>query len=141
MASDRQIAANRSNATKSTGPRSKSARQALRLHALRHGLAVDLRADPAFHGDIEELAKLLSLSIGSQSVTESARDAAVAELELLRIRKLRASLFETIYFADQPNPDRLAELNGKLGKLERYERRAYSRRKSALRAMVQAAAK
>jgi hypothetical protein len=33
--------------------------------------------------------------------------AAEAELDLSRIRKIRASLFETIYFADTTTPDRL----------------------------------
>jgi len=36
---------------------------------------------------------------------------------------------------DAAGPDRLAELTDKLAKLERYERRAFSRRKRALRAM------
>jgi hypothetical protein len=40
-----------------------------------------------------------------------------------------------IYFVGGPASDRLAELNDKLAKLERYERRAFSRRKRALRAM------
>jgi hypothetical protein len=56
-------------------------------------------------------------------------------LDLSRIRKIRASLFETIYFSDTAAPDRLTELNDKLAKLERYERRAFSRRNRAMRAM------
>jgi hypothetical protein len=140
MASDRQIDANRSNARKRTGPRSKEGREALSRNARRHGLAVAVGSDPAFQGEIEKLARLLSPS-GSQDVSGPARDAAEAEFELLRIRTVRAWLFQTLYFAKANAPDGLAELNGKLGKLERYERRAFSRRKSALRAMVQAAAK
>jgi hypothetical protein len=140
MASDRQIDANRSNARKSTGPRSKEGREALSRNARRHGLAVAVGSDPAFQGEIEKLARLLSPS-GSQDVSGPARDAAEAEFELLRIRTVRAWLFQTLYFAKANAPDGLAELNGKLGKLERYERRAFSRRKSALRAMVQAAVK
>ena len=68
-------------------------------------------------------------------MSDSARDAAEAVLDLFRIRKIRASLFETIYFADAGAPDRLTELNDKLAKLERYERRAFSRRNRAMRAM------
>ena len=133
--SERKIAANRSNAKKSTGPRSKAGRQASRRNALRHGLAIDIRTDPAYHDDIEQLAKMMSRASGRQSVSDSARDAAEAVLDLFRMRKIRASLFETIYFSDTAAPDRLTELNDNLAKLERYERRAFSRRNRAMRAM------
>jgi hypothetical protein len=133
MTTDRQIAANRNNAKKSTGPRSEAARGLLRLHALRHGLAVAIGTDPAFQDDIAKLAAALSASRGEQKVSKCARDAAEAELDLLRIRKIRASLFETLYFANDAKLDSLAELNDRLAKLERYERLAFSRRKGALR--------
>ena len=133
MPSDRQIAANRKNAKKSTGPRSDAGRAASRSNALRHGLAIPIGTDPAFHDDIEKLAKALSLS---QKVDECAREAARAELDLLRIRKIRGWVFETLYFvADSATSGKLAEVNDKLAKLERYERRAFSRRKRALREM------
>jgi hypothetical protein len=109
--SERKIAANRSNAKKSTGPRSKAGRQASRRNALRHGLAIDIRTDPAYHDDIEQLAKMMSRASGRQSVSDSARDAAEAVLDLSRIRKIRASLFETIYFCDTAAPDRLGGTN------------------------------
>ena len=136
MASDRQIAANRRNAKKSTGPRSEAGRKASRRNARRHGLAVAIETDPAFHDDIEKLARVLSLSCGMQNVDERARDVAGAELDLLRIRKIRASLFETLSLvANDATLGILAEVNDKLAKLERYERRAFSRRKRALREM------
>ena len=136
MPSDRQIAANRNNATKSTGPRSDAGREASRSNARRHGLAVPIGTDPAFHDDIEKLAKALSLSGGTQNVDERTREAARAELDLLRIRKIRGWVFETFYFvANDATPGSLAELNDNLAKLERYERRAVSRRKRALREM------
>jgi glutathione synthase/RimK-type ligase-like ATP-grasp enzyme len=135
MSSDRKITANRNNAKKSTGPRSKAGREASRRNARRHGLAIDIGADPAFHEDIEQLATVLSLSSGAQKVSEHARQAAEAELDLTRIRKIRARLFETLYFADTAAPNGMTELNNALAKLERYERRAFSRRKRALRAV------
>jgi hypothetical protein len=109
--------------------------EAARRNARRHGLAVAVGGDPAFHEDIEKLAKALSLSSGTQQVSEHAREAAEAELDLARIRKVRAYLFETLYFADTAAPDGITDLNSKLTKLERYERRAFSRRRRALRAM------
>jgi hypothetical protein len=135
MPSDRKITANRNNAKKSTGPRSVAGREAARRNARRHGLAVAIGGDPAFHEDIEKLAKALSLSSRKQEVSEFARETAEATLDLARIRKVRAFLIETLYFADTAAPDRITDLNGKLAKLERYERRAFSRRKRALRAM------
>jgi hypothetical protein len=133
MPSERQIAANRKNAKKSTGPRSKAGREASCRNARRHGLAIAIETDPAFQDDIEKLAKALSLS---QNVDEHARDAARAELDLMRIRKIRTSLFEKLSLvANDATSGNLAELNDKLAKLERYERRAFSRRKRALREM------
>jgi hypothetical protein len=52
-----------------------------------------------------------------------------------RVRKIRAWLCETFYFADTAPPDGVMELNDKLARLERYERRAFSRRRRALRAL------
>jgi hypothetical protein len=136
MSSDRQIAANRDNAKKSTGPRSKAGREVSRRNARRHGLAIDIRTDLAFRDDIEKLAEALSRPNGIPKVSECSRTAAEAQLDLMRIRKVRASLFETLYFsADAAGPDRLEELNDELAKLERYECRAFSRRKRALHAM------
>jgi hypothetical protein len=136
MTSERKIAANRNNAKKSTGPRSDAGRAVSRRNALRHGLAVPIGNESAFGGDVEDLAKVLSNASGLQSISGVAREAAEAQLDLSRIRKIRTYLYETIYFADRAAPDRLAELNDKLAKLERYERRAFSRRKRALRAML-----
>jgi hypothetical protein len=133
--SERKTAANRSNAKKSTGPRSDAGRKASRRNALRHGLAIDIRTDPAYRDDIEQLAKLMSHARGRQNVCDNARHAAEATLDLGRIRKVRAFLFETIYLPDRGALDCLVELNDKLAKLQRYERRAFSRRNRALRAI------
>ena len=134
MTTDRQIAANRNNAKKSTGPRSSAGRAVSRRNALRHGLAINIGTDPTFQDDVENLAKAMSCWGGKQEMTECVREAAAAELDLIRIRRIRAHLLEK-YIADTAAPDGLTELNDKLARLERYERRAFSRRKRALRAM------
>lgn len=136
MPSARQIAANRKNAKKSTGPRSEAGQQASRGNARRHDLAVPIRTDAVFHDEIEGLAKTLALSCGLKNVDERAREAAAAEIDLLRIRKMRTWLLETLSIeAKQADSTHLAEVNNKLAKLERYERRAFSRRNHALRDM------
>jgi hypothetical protein len=133
MPSDQQVAANRANAQKSTGPRSKVGREISRRNSLRLGLAISIRADAAVHDDIEKLAKMLTSSDKNQILPENVRVAAEAQFELLRIRRTRAWLFETLYFGKPATSDGLEELNKELAKLERYERRAFSRRKRALR--------
>jgi hypothetical protein len=84
---------------------------------------------------IEKLAR--ALSSGAETISDHAREIAEAELDLLRIRIFRAGLFEALYLAETALPDGLLDLTKNLVKLERYERRASSRRKSALRAMSQ----
>ena len=132
MTSDRKIASNRSNAKKSTGPKSEAGRIRSRLNALRHGLAVSIGSLPSFSHDIETLAMVLAGEGGAP--IEFARQAAEAEIDLLRIRKIRASQFN----AKVGNADARAytELSENLAKLERYERRAFSRRKRALRLLT-----
>jgi hypothetical protein len=62
-------------------------------------LAIAIGIDPAFQDEIENLAKTPSFSRGMQQVDERAREAARAELDLLRIQDIRAWLFKTLYFA------------------------------------------
>ena len=130
MTSDRKAVSNRKNAQKSTGPRSELGRRRSRRNALRHGLAIAIGSDPSFHEDINILAKALMDGRGEQNVGEFARQAAEAEMDLLRIRKVRASLFNAVCAGSKLEDH--SHLNEELAKLERYERRAFSRRKSAL---------
>ena len=96
MTSERKIAANRNNAKKSTGPRSAAGRATSRHNARRHGLATGIGSDPAFRDDIEILAKLLAG--GREDVGEFAREAAEAHLDLTRIRRIRARLYERMQY-------------------------------------------
>lgn len=66
---------------------------------------------------------------------EFARQAAEAHLDLLRIRKLKAARFNAVLGNPEATLVDFSKLNESLAQLERYERRAYSRRKSALLAM------
>lgn len=129
MTSDRQRAANRMNAKKSTGPVSASGKRRSRQNALRHGLAVS--ADPLLLADVDRMAQIFSRARGEPSITLITQDAAAAEIDLLRIRKIRASTFEIFYKSERSLKD-LAQLNQELGRLDRYERRAFSRRRQAL---------
>ena len=77
------------------------------------------------------MAQILSRARGEPSITLTTQDAAAAEIDLLRIRKIRASIFDLFHKSNGSRED-LARLNEELGKLERYERRAFSRRRRAL---------
>jgi hypothetical protein len=135
MTSDRKAISNRKNAQNSTGPRSELGRRHSRRNAMRHGLAIAIGSDPSFSKDIEALASTLEGGGGGQIVGEFARQVAEAELDLLRIRKLKAARFNTVFGNPEPKLGDYAELSETLAQLERYGRRAFSRRKRALLAM------
>jgi hypothetical protein len=81
------------------------------------------------------MAKAIASAGGQETAGGLSRQLAEAEIDLHRIRQIRASLFNAVYQKPNAQLQDYAELNGKLIKLERYERRAFSRRKRALRAM------
>lgn len=134
MTSERKAASNRKNAQNSTGPRTELGRRRSRRNALRHGLAIAIGSDPVFSKEIEALATALARG-GGQIVREFARQAAEAELDLLRIRKLKAERFNMVIGNPEAQLADYSELSENLAQLERYERRAFSRRKRALLAM------
>jgi hypothetical protein len=136
MTTDRKIASNRKNAKESTGPRSEAGRRRSRANALRHGLAIAIGSDPSFSSEIETLAVTLKRGKDNQTVGDFARQFAEAEIDLLRVRKIRASQFEAILGNPDAPPEAHSELNENLEKLKRYEQRAYSRRKRALHGMM-----
>jgi hypothetical protein len=131
MTSERKIAANRNNAKKSTGPRTEAGRATSRQNARRHGLATGIGSDPAFRDDIEVLAGLLAG--GRENIGEFAREAAEAHLDLLRIRKIRAALYARMRFFGGASTQDLMKAAEQFERLDRYERRAFSRRKRAMR--------
>lgn len=131
MASDKQIAANQRNAKKSTGPTTELGKSKSRSNAVRHRLAISADRDPLVRRDVEKLTQIISSARNEPKITLSARDAAVAQIDLLRIRKIRATIFEAFYKNDQ-SAENVEQLSEQLRKLDRYERRAFSRRRRAL---------
>jgi hypothetical protein len=156
MASDRQIAANRRNARGSTGPRSGGGKNRARRNAYRHGLSLRISSIATFTTEVERLARKIAGDTEHGISLERARDVAEAELDLARVRRAKIALIEharafaaldcppseTIDCFAMPTqePQRSAEAMRRvlpeLVRLDRYERRAASRRDRALKNIV-----
>ena len=95
MASERQIAANRRNAQKSTGPRSTAGRIRSGRNALRHGLNKRLTGE-AFEQRLNLLSRHIAGDTADKDTQWLAHDAAEAALELERVRLLKATMIERV---------------------------------------------
>jgi hypothetical protein len=95
MASERQIAANRRNARKSTGPRSEPGKKRASQNAHRHGLTIRMTS-VELDRQVEVLARQLAGDTEDKMTLEFARVAAEAELELARVRQVKTALIERI---------------------------------------------
>jgi|GEM_PF-1302748 hypothetical protein len=104
MASDRQIAANRRNAQKSTGPRSPAAKTRASRNALRHGLTLDVAANAAYAKIIDALACKIAGQNSDEIVFGYAREVAIAECELARIRRTKVRLIERVLALGSVDP-------------------------------------
>jgi hypothetical protein len=95
MASERQLAANRANARKSTGPRSASGKKRASRNALKHGLNTPM-SGAAFAQETEALARQIAGNPKDRLRMLAARDAAAAQLELARVQRVVVALIERI---------------------------------------------
>ena len=104
MASERQIAANRRNANKSSGPRSAAGKKRASKNAYRHGL-FSKRARTAVTEEMEALARIIAGEASGAIAFEHASVAAEAEVELGRIRDAKRALIDrTDIFGDFKAP-------------------------------------
>jgi hypothetical protein len=127
----RQIAANRRNATRSTGPITAQGKARSSRNARRHGLSVPVCRASAVAADIGEFALQLVGDGASRAEIELARAAAEAQLQLVRIRHEQQLLLEVL-MSSGSSPTMQA-----IRRLDRYERKAKSRRKRALDELAQ----
>ena len=94
MASERQIAANRRNARKSTGPRSGAGKKRASRNACRHGLTLSITSTAAFAKQLDKLVRKIAGDSEDAMVLERARAIAQADLELARVRRAKVALIE-----------------------------------------------
>jgi hypothetical protein len=141
MITRRQVEANRRNARASTGPKSATGKARSAGNARRHGLAVPICTDRALAAEAEALARAL---VGGDPDAERlalARHVAEAQIDVVRVRGVRRDILRRGQHL--PSPKRLAFVLRtyalELQQVDRYERRAVSPRKTAIRAFDEAA--
>jgi hypothetical protein len=107
MASERQIAANRRNARKSTGPRSGAGRKRASRNAYRHGLTLNITSTAAFAKQLDKLVHKIASDTADEIVLERARAVAQAELDLARVRRAKVALIERASAFGELDPPQL----------------------------------
>ena len=137
MTSRRRRRANRINAKSSTGPKTAAGKARAAQNAWRHGLNVPILLDVALTPLAEAMAQKIAGPDANAQMLEAARQIAEAQLDLNRVRNRRRHLMADLL----AEPDRRIwharshelRLMAQLAVLDRYERRALSRRKSGIR--------
>src|SRR5438445_11267704 len=110
MTSNRQIEANRSNAKRSTGPKTEPGKLRSSRNSLRHGLS-----RPMTRGSDCKIR-----AMAHEGLTEGP-DLVRAKLELTRIRSARSALLAA--FLNDPHPKPAKSLRG----IDHYERKPFAR--------------
>ena len=132
MTSPAKIRANRRNAHKSTGPRTRAGKTVVARNARTHGLNVPAFLDPVLAREAVELARAIETSVtGAEADAighELACRIAEAIIDWQRVRLAKLPLAATL---DADPGDRRALTQ--LWRLDRYEGRAFLRRKRAIR--------
>ena len=128
LATERQIAANRANAQHSTGPRTAAGKLKSSRNAFRHGLSGSMPLDLHSAAEINLVAHVLAGEHATEDRVASATHFASAQAELLRIREIRTDQFAKV---DLNSGSNLIKELQHLAALDRYERYALTKRRSA----------
>src|SRR5688572_1535334 len=123
--SARKAEANRRNARASTGPRTVAGKARAAQNARRHGLNLPARYDPSRSGEIDALARVIAGADAGADRLELASRIAAAQIDVERSRRARLDLY--------PQALRERDAIARLAAIDRYEGRALSLRKRAMR--------
>jgi hypothetical protein len=124
MATAKQMAANRANAQRSTGPKTAAGKMKSSRNAYRHGLSGPLPNDLETSSKVSAMVRALMLGGAAEHNHSWAVEFAEAHAARLRIRAVRKNMLLWINRGDDDTARRLLYL-------DRYERYADTRRRRA----------
>ncbi len=129
---------NRLNARASTGPKTGPGKAQVARNALRHGLSLPVLSDPAIAPEVEEWARTIAQSVVGQCLDGERHQLACRIAEtFIDLRRVRTAKLPLVAEMDADIRSCAGPLQ-QLVRLDRYEGRALSRRKRAIRTFYEA---
>ena len=141
-----KILPNQRNARAKISPKSATGKTRSSANARRHGLAVPIWSDATLAAEAMALAKHIAGATANARVMAHAIEVADAQIEVVRVRRWRLDLMRQrlsdLEDSDGPDPKLprqnaliVADLAPQLLSLDRYKRRAMSRRNRATQSL------
>jgi hypothetical protein len=113
MTTERQAAANRRNARRSTGPRSGAGKKRASRNSYYHGLTATMATSAERAERVEKLARKIAGDSKGTVILEWARTAARADFDLAQVWWLKIALIERVFclanWSDQSSLNRCAK--------------------------------